>query len=53
MNKETLLDKIFVMFFRIPSIKNYWDRNFEALTFKNIPWEKLKKPLEKVGKNTI
>tara|TARA_B100000686_G_scaffold117928_1_gene125122 strand:- start:164 stop:676 length:513 start_codon:yes stop_codon:yes gene_type:complete len=46
MNKETLLDKFLVKIFRIPAIKNYWDRNFKALEFNNIPWKKLEKPLE-------
>ena len=46
MNKETLLDKLLVKLFRIPAIKYYWDRNYKALEFKNIPWKKLGKPLK-------
>ena len=46
MNKETLLEKFLVKLFRIPVIKNYWDRNYKALEFKNIPWKKLGKPIE-------
>ena len=46
MNKETLLDKFLVKLFSIPEIKNYWDKNFKALEFKNIPWAKLEKPLK-------
>ena len=46
MNKDTLLDKLWVKFFRIPAVKNYWDRNYKALEFSNIPWTKLKKPLK-------
>ena len=46
MNKETLLDKFLVKFFRIPTIKNYWEKNYKALEFKNIPWTKLEKTLK-------
>ena len=46
MNKETLLDKLWVKFFRIPAVKNYWDRNYKALEFNKIPWKKLEKPLK-------
>ena len=46
MNKETFINKILVKLFSIPIIKNYWDRNYKALEFKNIPWTKLEKPLE-------
>ena len=45
MKKATLIDKLLVMLFRIPLVKNYWTRNFEALFFDHIPWTKLKKPL--------
>ncbi len=45
MKKTTLIDKLLVMLFRIPLVKNYWTRNFEALFFDHIPWTKLKKPL--------
>ena len=45
MNKETILEKIFVKLFKIPAIKNYWERNFNAIEFRNIPWNKLEKPL--------
>ena len=46
MYKETLINKFLVKLFGIPIIKNYWDRNYKALEFKNIPWTKLEKPLE-------
>ena len=45
MNKETLLDKLLVKFFKIPAIKNLWDRNYNVLEFKKIPWKKLDKSL--------
>ena len=45
MKKATLIDKFLVTLFRIPSVKNFWLRNFEALFFDHIPWTKLNKPL--------
>ena len=45
MKKTTLIDKLLVMLFRVPAVKNYWARNFEALFFDHIPWTKLNKPL--------
>jgi len=38
-------DKFLVNLFRIPVIKNFWERNFKALEFVQIPWTKLKKPI--------
>ena len=45
MKKTTLIDKLLVMLFRVPAVKNYWARNFEALFFDHVPWTKLNKPL--------
>ena len=45
MEKETLLNKIMVMLFRIPLVKNYWGRNYQAVIFDRAPWTKLNKPL--------
>ena len=45
MSKETLLDKLLVLFFRIPIVKNYWGRSYQALIFDRVPWTKLNKPL--------
>ena len=46
MNKETLIDQLMVKFFRIPVVKNYWDKHYKALENSNIPWTKLGKPIE-------
>ena len=46
MHKETLINKFLVKLFSNPIIKNYCDRNYKALEFKNTPWTKLEKPLE-------
>ncbi len=45
MDKETLLDKLWVLLFRIPILKNFWARNYEAVLFDRVPWTKLNKPL--------
>jgi len=45
MDKVTLLDKLCVILFRIPFVKNYWARSYEAVLFDHVPWTKLKKPL--------
>ena len=41
-----MLDKFLIKFFSIPAIKNYWDRNYKALEFKDTPWKKLEKPIK-------
>ena len=45
MDKETLLDKIGVMLFRIPIVKYFWARSYDAVLFDRVPWTKLNKPL--------
>ena len=35
-----------VKLFKIPIIKNYWDKNYKALEFKDIPWTKLEKRID-------
>ena len=45
MGKGTLMDKLCVMLFRIPIVKNIWSQRYEAMHFDSIPWTKLKKPL--------
>ena len=46
MNKETLLEKLSIMLFKIPAIQYYWDKKFKALEYTNIPWTKLKKSIK-------
>ena len=46
MNIKTLIDKFLVKLFKIHVIKNYWEKHYDALIFKNTPWKKLEKPLE-------
>ena len=45
MDKETILDKLWVMLFRIPILKNFWAQNYKAMLFDHVPWTKLNKPL--------
>ncbi len=45
MLKESLIDKLWVALFRIPLVKNFWARSFEAVLFDRVPWTKLNKPL--------
>ena len=45
MLKESLIDKLWVALFRIPVLKNYWARSYEAVLFDHVPWTKLNKPL--------
>ncbi|MBC8257783.1 MAG: hypothetical protein H8E38_02105 [SAR324 cluster bacterium] len=45
MNKETIIDKLWVALFRIPVVKNYWARSYKPVLFDRVPWTKLKKPL--------
>ena len=45
MGKGTLMDKLCVMLFRIPIVKNIWSQRYEAINFDSIPWTKLNKPL--------
>lgn len=45
MLKESLIDKLWVALFRIPVLKNYWTRSYEAVLFDHVPWTKLNKPL--------
>ena len=45
MLKESLIDKLWVTLFRIPVLKNYWTRSYEAVLFDHVPWTKLDKPL--------
>ena len=45
MLKESLIDKLLVALFRIPVLKNYWARSYEAVLFDHVPWTKLNKPL--------
>ena len=45
MLKESLIDKLWVALFRIPVLKNYWARSYEAVLFDHVPWTKLDKPL--------
>ena len=45
MSKETLFDKLLVMIFRIPIVKNYWASSYQAVIFDRVPWTKLKKSL--------
>ena len=45
MDKETLLDRLWVMLFRIPIVKIFWERSYEAVLFDSVPWTKLNKPI--------
>ena len=45
MDKETLLDKLWVILFRIPIVNFFWTQSYEAVFFDCVPWTKLNKPL--------
>ncbi len=45
MEKGNLLEKLWIMLFRIPIVKNIWAQRYEAVLFDSVPWTKLKKPL--------
>ena len=47
MINNTILNKICLTLFRFPVIKNLWALSFKAKHFENVPWTKLKKPLNK------
>jgi len=41
MLKESLIDKLWVALFRIPLVKNFWARSYEAVLFDRVPWTSL------------
>jgi len=45
MTTNTLLDKLWVMLFRIPIVKHFWSNSYKGPIFDDIPWTKLKKPI--------
>ena len=45
MDKKTLLNKLWVMLFRIPIVNIFWAQNFKAVLFDRVPWTNLNKPL--------
>ncbi len=45
MDKKTIIDKLWLRFFRIPIVKKYWEKNFKSISSREIPWTKLNKRL--------